>query len=735
MPFATTQGPAPSSSVRVPSGLGWLRLLLVLAVLVPLLLLAAFSVYRYAQLEAEAEVRLKRTLSIAHEHALRILATNRTLLEHVRDLAPRGTALDPQRRDELNAQLAQLARGQPQVQSIRIEDPNGAVLAASDGLEPRPGADGVGRGLTPEPQLMHGRVHLSDLLRDGPDGERLFEISLGRFTKNGDFAGVVETRTPPSFFTSFHATLAAEEPGVAITLFRADGLVYSRWPPLPDAPERMSPRGEVLSRVLAGETSGVVRNISSLDQQRRIILFQQLGDFPAYIGVGREFGALKMDLLREVGLLAAFGAVPVLGIVLAAWVAMQRTRQALAAAAELRHESEVRRQVEEALFQSQKMEALGRLTGGVAHDFNNALMVIGGNLHLLHRTVPEGARRYLDAIGRAVQSSAQLTRQLLAFSRRQALAPENVRLQERLPELEDLLVPTLGAQVQLSIDVDPATPPIHVDASELELALINLAVNARDAMDDGGSFILRAGPTPAPAGADGEWVLVEAVDSGQGMDPAVAARAFDPFFTTKPAGKGTGLGLSQVYGLCERAGGRAELRSAPGRGTRVRLLFPASREADPPAPPVPADASAPLKLSVLLVEDNLEVAQVIRPVLESHGCTVMHVPTGALALKVLEVDAGRFDLLLTDVVMPGGVDGATLASTVQIRYPRLQILLMTGYAEQIAAIDALGFKVLAKPFTPQVLTEALASIVRTASAPPGTRPPTAQGHEGSHTSL
>ncbi|MEJ7930280.1 ATP-binding protein [Ramlibacter sp. AN1015] len=701
--------PTAEGSVE-PSGVGWLRLLLFLSMAVPLVLLAAFAAYRYEQMQDEAEMRLKRALSIAHEHALGALSVNRALLEHVRALAEPARQLDASRRNELASQLQQLVSGQAQVHAIQVRDETGRVIAASTGAGEA--ADGLGSAHPPPHEgAGAGGPLLSELGPPGRSGERLFDMSLARQGTGGRAAGVVLVSVPSNYFSQFHATLADEEPGVAVTLFRADGAVLSRWPPLAGAPERMSPRGEVLSRVLAGERSGTVRNVSSLDQQRRLILFKRLGEFPVYIGVGREFGALKTELRRELFLLALVGAVPVLGIVFTAWLAMKRTRQALGAAAHLRSESEARRQAEEALFQSQKMEALGRLTGGVAHDFNNALMVISGNLHLLRRTAPEAARRYLDAIGRAVESSAQLTRQLLAFSRRQALAPETVALQERLPPMRDLLAPTLGARVALSIQVAPDTPAIRVDPAELELALINLAVNARDAMPQGGRFELRAGPAPASEGGtdDYAWVLLEASDTGLGMDPETALKAFDPFFTTKPAGKGTGLGLSQVYALCQRTGGHADIRSTPGQGTTVAMRLPASGEALPQAQQ-PQTAHAALRRRVLLVEDNPDVARVVQPVLEQMGCSVVHVTAGAAALQALERGAERFDTLLSDVVLPGGLDGRALAVAVRHRHPEIAILLMTGYAEQIQDIDAQGFRVLPKPFTPESLADALAGL-------------------------
>ncbi|TFY97447.1 hybrid sensor histidine kinase/response regulator [Ramlibacter rhizophilus] len=690
-----------------PTGVGVLRLLLVLCVTVPLLLLAAFSAYRLRQMEAEAELRLNRSLAIAHEHALRTLAINQTLLQHVRDIAPRAGPVGEQQRARLHLQLAELAGDQPQVHALWVQGADGSLIASSlPAPFPAPAVHAAGERARAHRDGYMG-LHLSPPQPYSSDG-RVFDMSMGRYDDTGAFAGVVALSMQPSYFARFHQTLAAEEPGVAVTVFREDGVVYSRWPPLPTAPERMSPQGEVLSRVLAGETEGFVRNVSSLDQRKRLIIFRKLGDYPVYIGVGRELGAVRAELRKEVAQLAAFGAVPVLGVLLTAWLAMRRTRESLVAADRLRQESEARREAEEALFQAQKMEALGRLTGGVAHDFNNALMVISGHAHMLRRKGPEALQRHLDAIGRAVESSTHLTRQLLAFSRRQALSPTTLRLQDSLPAMRDLIAPTLGSRIALSIEVDPATAPIHLDGAELELALINLAVNARDAMGGVGHFTLRAGPVEAPDGGSAAWVLLEAQDSGPGMPPEVAARAFEPFFTTKPAGKGTGLGLSQVYGLCQHAGGQVDILSAPGQGTTVRMRFPPTTQPQLPAA-TPVDQLPTVCRTVLLVEDNLEVAQVVQPTLEALGCTVTHASTAALALAAL-ARGDAFDVLLSDVVMPGGMDGVALAMAVRERYPQVAVLLMTGYSEQIRAIADMGLPVLPKPFTPEALAQALARL-------------------------
>jgi signal transduction histidine kinase/ActR/RegA family two-component response regulator len=688
-----------------------LRLFLLACVVVAIVLFGAFAAHRYQQMQREAEVRLHRTLAIAHEHALRVLDTNDALLRHTLALVrDENDAQVLAQRPLLHQQLREMAAGKPQIQSIWVQGPDGRPLVTNRVLVPPANLDVSDRPYFLWHKQNKGGVFVSGSME--AQGERFFNISRGRYRANGQFAGLVSVGLFASYFQRFHQQLSADEPGVAVTLFRRDGLVYSRWPELANQPERMSPKGEVLARVLAGESAGVIRNLSSLDGQQRLILFQQLGDYPVYIGIGRELGFIRSDWLGELARVAGFVVIPVLLLVFAAYMALRRTRDALEAAQRLQEESAARRQVEEALLQAQKMEALGRLTGGVAHDFNNALMVISGNLHLLRRTQPDITPKYVDAIGRAVDSATQLTRQLLAFSRRQALAPEVISLQERLPTLRELLLPTLGSRIALEIEVQPATAAIRVDPAELELALINLAVNARDAMPDGGRFRLSAGDR---CEQDGALVWIEAADTGEGMPAEVLARAFDPFFTTKPLGKGTGLGLSQVQALCRRAGGDVKIASVAGQGTRVRLEFPACDL--PPSGASPVEGQEPsIGKSVLLVEDNAEVAAVIAPVLEKLGCRVVHHESGDAALAWLAEGAGRVDLLLTDVVMPGATDGLALVQAVKQRYPRLKVLVMTGYAEQLQAIGELGYEVLPKPFAPRSLADALDRVINAGTA-------------------
>ncbi|RYF37675.1 MAG: hybrid sensor histidine kinase/response regulator, partial [Comamonadaceae bacterium] len=451
-----------------------------------------------------------------------------------------------------------------------------------------------------------GTRYVSEVLLSRTTGEKVIDISMPRLAPDGSFGGVVSISLQTSYFQKFHSDLLADEPGLAINMLREDGAIFTRSPVLDGAPERLSPQSPVMTSIRAGNRSGEMRGKSSVDGNERLLSFRQLGDYPIYLGSGMDLGEVNGAWMREMGVLAAFGLPPLVALFFTARVALRRTRDTLETAERLTHETLTRRRAEEALLQAQKLEALGRLTGGVAHDFNNALMVISNNLFLLRRKHPDAGTKEVDSIGRAVESATKLTRQLLAFSRRQALVPEHLHLQEKLPSMRELIAPVLGSQVALTVEVEPQTHAILVDAAELELALLNLAINARDAMPGGGSFRIcaRNFTGVAPPLVTGQAVVVEVSDSGSGIEADLLDKVFEPFFTTKPVDQGTGLGLSQVYGLCQRAGGTATIASVVGAGTTVSLFFPAIPDAPAPGAAVAARVNRQLDKSVLLVEDN-----------------------------------------------------------------------------------------------------------------------------------
>ena len=377
------------------------------------------------------------------------------------------------------------------------------------------------------------------------------------------------------------------------------------------------------------------------------------------------------------------------------------------------------------LAQVQKMEALGQLTGGVAHDFNNLLMIVSSYIPALKQRVaddPKGLRA-AEAIELAARRGATLTRQLLSFSRRQSLNPVVIKLGEVLEAARPIVTSVLGGSVTYVTTILSDIWPIRVDVSELELAVVNLTVNARDAMSQGGTVSVttenvRLMPGDVDAGLTGDFVALSVADTGDGIPPDILAKVFDPFFTTKESGKGTGLGLSQVHGFVHQSGGTISIKSRLGQGTRVTLFLPRAPEEQATAGVIDASAAEVGSRRVLLVEDNPDVAEATREMLARSGCAVETVGNTEAALRAL--DEGEFDLVLSDIVMAGAQNGLDLARVIRERRPDLAVILATGYSE--AAVQAGGeFTVLRKPYDASDLNKALTVQAALPRQPQGER--------------
>jgi PAS domain S-box-containing protein len=370
------------------------------------------------------------------------------------------------------------------------------------------------------------------------------------------------------------------------------------------------------------------------------------------------------------------------------------------------------RATEEALLQSQKMEAVGQLTGGIAHDFNNLLTGIVGSLDLMQTRLNQGRLdnipRYIDAAMTSANRAAALTHRLLAFARRQPLVPKSVDANQLVVSLEDLLRRTIGETIDLAIVAADDLWNTLCDPNQLESALLNLAINARDAMPDGGKLSISTAnvsfdgvSADAPALSPGEYVCIDVTDTGIGMTAEVAARAFDPFFTTKPIGQGTGLGLSMIYGFAHQSNGHATIDSKPGQGTSVRLYLPRHHKgaAAEQAAAAASAGRATIGETVLVVEDEPVVRAVILEMLGEQGYQTLEAVDGPAGLRLLR-GGQRIDLLVTDVGLPG-MNGRQLADQAREMRPGLKVLFITGYAESVAIADGFlqpGMEMITKPF-------------------------------------
>lgn len=390
-----------------------------------------------------------------------------------------------------------------------------------------------------------------------------------------------------------------------------------------------------------------------------------------------------------------------------------------ALSAEIKRREETQAQ----LIRTQRMEAFGQLTGGIAHDFNNLLTVISGNLELLDmRIEDEKSRVLLKRAQDASEMGARLTSRLLTFARRRKFNSAEINLNEQIAAMVELLRRTMGEHIDLTTRLVPQLWLLSADPSEIENVILNLVINARDAMPKGGTLVLETanvvlddaqvgGETKLPAG---EYVRLSVTDTGTGMSPDVAQRAFEPFFTTKPQGKGTGLGLSSVYGFVQSAGGGASLYSEPGLGTTVNLYLPRMKGTGQAFKPL--DASEIRRgrgETVLVVEDNPDVRAVARQHLADLGYIVLEAETGPAAIDMLGSHPGT-RVVFSDVVMPGGMSGLDVAREVRVRWPHIKVLLTSGYAEDAIKEQgggAVDHRIIRKPYSKAELARAVADIL------------------------
>ncbi|HYW63983.1 MAG TPA: ATP-binding protein, partial [Bradyrhizobium sp.] len=433
------------------------------------------------------------------------------------------------------------------------------------------------------------------------------------------------------------------------------------------------------------------------------------GSIKSLVGVSSDITARKIDEIERENLLAQLAAERTALAELTATLE-QRVEQRTA---DLMKEVAAREKAQEQLRQAQKMETIGQLTGGIAHDFNNLLMAVMGNLDLLRKRIPTDPRlhRLIDGALQGAERGASLTQRLLAFARQQDLRAVPVDLRGLINGMIDLLERSLGPRIQLRLHLEAELPPARVDANQLELAVLNLAINARDAMPDGGSITIEASECQAnsdPALRPGRYLKLSVIDTGKGMTPEILKRAVEPFFSSKPLGKGTGLGLSMVHGLAVQLGGALQMSSALGKGTTATLILPV-------ATAVPETESAPPKSQkvnrsavILFVDDDPLIALSTTEMLEDLGHHVIGASSGMHALDIIKSEQ-PIDLMMTDHVMPG-MTGIELAAASRELRPSLPILLATGYAELPEGAQ-LDLPRLAKPYHQEQLRDRLDQLL------------------------
>jgi signal transduction histidine kinase/CheY-like chemotaxis protein len=703
------------------------------ALILPVIFFALLGWRSYNERLETSRLQLSRTVDVIREHTIRVFEMQRLVAAQV-DLIVRGMSDEEIRANEpsIAAQLRKISSRLDHVQDIRILDRSGHVIA-SGRVNPRDATTDLSDReyflAFRDAHLGGDEIYVSRVLRDRLQNDVFFQVVTAREDLTGGaFTGVVAIAVEPLYFREFFAQIAETGSDTA-SLVREDGAVLARFPGTPEGLESLPLATTFTARVKSSPVSGSYSATSPIDGEKRFVAYQRIPGLPVYVIAGltdrHELARWQSGFLSHL----VFGIPATLALFFLCLLALRLTGRETAALEQLRAEAERRESAEGQLRQSQKMEAVGRLTGGVAHDFNNLLTIVMGNLDMLRRWLGDADERTQKAVENAYTGAtraATLTQRLLAFSRQQPLAPAAVDVNRLVANMSDLLRRTLGETVAVETVLAGGLWPAHVDANQLESAILNLAVNARDAMPNGGKLTIEAAnaylddayAATRPDVAAGQYVMVSIADTGTGMSPDVVAQAFDPFFTTKPVGQGTGLGLSQVYGFAKQSNGHVSIYSEIDHGTAIKLYLPKLTKAmEQEAVEVkPASVVEPEvgEGTILVVEDDEMVRRISVDALEDAGYAVIHSEDARRGLALLNGHP-EIDMLFTDVVLTGGMNGRALAEEAIKMRPGLKVLFTTGYTQNAIVhqgrLDE-GINFIGKPFSAAALVSKVQAILK-----------------------
>jgi two-component system NtrC family sensor kinase len=704
-----------------------LQVLAAAALLLPLLLFSYASWISYRSTQALADERIGRSLDVMQEQALKVFQSMQLALDTIDDLLGNRTA-DEIAADEaaLHQRLRQIQAALPEVQSLWVFGPTGYPQVITREY-PAPKAEYFGDlDYFTVPRDGPPGVYIGGIHQSVSGGQPYFTFNRARHDAAGKFTGVIEMSLLPSDFSRFYSHLVSSE-GLEFALVRADGTMLTRFPPR-SGQIHLDARSGFHRLIEADPEGGLYTSTAGTDRIERRSGARRIPGFPIYALVGIDTAQIRNEWMGGMAVHLIFGVPATAFLFGAVLVVLQRTRR-------LHAEQDRREIAEAAMRQTQKLDAVGRLTGGVAHDFNNLLMIIIGNLETAQRQVEaglEGAKTKIErALGNAMQGAkraATLTQRLLAFSRLAPLDPRPLDLNRLLQDLSDFLSRSLGEAVSLEVIGAAGLWTVAADQGQLETALLNLAVNARDAMPSGGKLTLETSNTYIDdaycrAHAEvqpGQYVLVAVTDSGTGMTREALDNAFEPFFTTKAAGQGTGLGLSQVYGFVKQSGGHVKIYSELDEGTTVKIYLPRAIGAVPvntkadEATMAAAETGSGERL--LVVEDDSDVRHYIVDVLRGLNYNVSEAPDAEQALSLAK--DRKFDLLLTDVILPGK-NGRQLADELTKWHADTKVLFMTGYSRNAIVhqgrLDP-GVQMLQKPVTSIDLGRKIREMLSAATA-------------------
>ena len=699
---------------RRDAALRLLKTMLVASIAIPVAIFTYASGVAYRDAFVRADEQLEGRLDIISEYASRIFQsvdlTFTSVDTLVGDLSDDAIKASEQ---SLHLKLSKLEKSLVAVDGILIVDKSGHTLVSS-AIYPIPANVGVAdRDYFIAQAERDAGTYVGAILRPRIRTDAFFGVSRRRPPRGGEFSGIIMVSVVPRVFLDFFTQLARDT-DANFSIVRKDGVIIARHPEPPGDISRFGPGSGFIHSVAANPDGGIVTSMS-VDGFERRIGFRRLGYSDLYVSAGLPTHAIISEWLRAMATHLIFGLPATAFLFVLVLLTMRRTRAFYA-------EADRRELAEQALRQSQKMEAVGQLTGGVAHDFNNLLTIIIGNLGIAKRGVVEArAERALDNALVGAERAAQLTQRLLAFSRRQPLNPRVIDVNKLITSISDLLTRTLGENIELETISGAGLWKAEVDASELESTLLNLALNARDAMPDGGKLTIETSNAYLDDEycrqhedlVPGQYILIAITDNGAGMSAETIDRAFEPFYTTKEAGKGTGLGLSQVYGFMKQSDGHVKIYSEPGEGTTIKLYLP-RRDGDEAG--ISADDQAGSDRgrgeTILIVEDDDGVRQYASEILRDLNYQIIEAKDSATALRLLDAKK-EFDLLLTDVVLPGK-NGRELADEIERRRPGTKVIFMTGYSRNAIVhhgrLDR-GTELIQKPLIERVLARKIRQVL------------------------
>ncbi|WP_414448768.1 ATP-binding protein [Burkholderia sp. 22PA0099] len=713
-----------------------LIILLAAAIVLPCVYVAVMAYNDLRAREATARDVTMRTVRVAEEHALKVFDLTETLDARIVDLVQ--DLDDPAIRNaeaDIHDTLNTIGGGYPQVAAVSIFGASGMLLANSL-YYPAPHASIANRddfiGVRDGKVIEHISRPMHGPLRSTTPS-LVFNTGVPRLHSDGSFAGMVSIALKSSYFNAFYRDLlGGDKSPMSMALTRSDGSVLASYPPPPDTgDEKLDEHDAPFVNADARNPRSGIIHVEHENGSNEIVAYRQVGSYPVYVTCAYRTSAIWGAWYEHLSVLFISMFAPSLALWCVIWLSLKRLRVEEAAWDRWQAEASMRRSIESAYRQSRKMEALGNLVGSVAHDFNNLLMIISSNIQIVRLRGTALIDTELTAIERALKNGQSLTRQLLGVARKQPLRSETIDVPQWLgSSCRELLKTSLGSKSALIIEMPPGIWPIRVDIAELELAVINLSVNARDAMPSGGRFTIDAQNITFRREdrfpLTGDFVRISLSDTGNGMASEVLAHAFEPLFTTKPKGMGTGLGLPQVFAFCERSGGIATIDSEVGKGTTVRLYLPRAGESKSDgvlaAAPLVLEAAAPDAeapnegLRILLVEDNGDVAAGTEALLSLLGHRITYAANADDALVLIDApadpddDARPFELVISDIHMPGKLNGIDLAEAIESRPGALPVILVTGYAEELDRTRRVSARVLSKPFDIGLLDELLREI-------------------------